>query len=141
MDIADKTRLSKLLGMLGSSFDGERANAARMIQTMAEKYKLTINELVDRAHGAAAQSRPQPPPQSSHAGTQGMFSNKALQALEVALQQYAHWMTPWERQFSEDVTGKYTRDYELSPKQLAVVERIISKMNRYQSNGREWGDV
>ena len=31
MHIAEKARLEKLLGMLGSSFDGERANAARMI--------------------------------------------------------------------------------------------------------------
>ena len=54
VDIADKTRLSKLLGMLGSSFDGERANAAAMIQKMAEKYKLTITELVAASHGVAS---------------------------------------------------------------------------------------
>lgn len=42
MDIAENDRLEKLLGMLGSSFDGERANAARMISAMAEKQRLTV---------------------------------------------------------------------------------------------------
>jgi hypothetical protein len=37
LDIPEKARLEKLLGMLGSSFDGERANAARLISGMAEK--------------------------------------------------------------------------------------------------------
>jgi len=32
-----RDRLTKLLGMLGSDFDGERANAARMIAEMAKK--------------------------------------------------------------------------------------------------------
>lgn len=32
-----RERLTKLLGMLGSDFDGERANAARMIADMAKK--------------------------------------------------------------------------------------------------------
>lgn len=32
-----RERLAKLLGMLGSEFDGERANAARMIADMAKK--------------------------------------------------------------------------------------------------------
>jgi hypothetical protein len=141
VDIADKTRLSKLLGMLGSSFDGERATAAAMIQKMAEKYKLTINELVDRAHGAPAQAFKKPPPQSASPNSQNIFSDDALSALELALKENSRWMTPWERQFAEDVTNKYGRDYELSPKQMAVIERIIGKINRYHSNGKDWGDV
>jgi hydroxylamine reductase (hybrid-cluster protein) len=53
MEQADKTRLEKLLGMLGSAFDGERANAARMIGAMAEKHKCTINELIGMMTGPA----------------------------------------------------------------------------------------
>jgi len=137
VDIADKTRLSKLLGMLGSSFDGERATAASMIQKLAEKYKMTINELVIAAHGGVAAPREAPQPRPKH-HQQGMFSNKTLQALELALQNFRHFMTPWEQQFAEDVSGRYSRDYELSPKQLAVVERILGKINR---NADGFGDV
>ena len=39
-------RLIKLLGMLGSDFDGERANAAAMIAKMAKEEKKTIADLV-----------------------------------------------------------------------------------------------
>ena len=67
MEIYERTRLEKLLEMLGSSFDGERANAARMITDMAEAKKITINELIAMAHQPASGSRQQqaksPPPE------------------------------------------------------------------------------
>jgi hypothetical protein len=46
----DRTRLEKLVGMLGSSFDGERLNALDMIQRMADAHKAPIHELL-RANG------------------------------------------------------------------------------------------
>ena len=46
--------LEKLLGMLGSSFDGERTNAARRISAMAENKGLSIVELI---YGARAQEQ------------------------------------------------------------------------------------
>ena len=57
MEVSEKSRLEKLLGMLGSSFDGERANAARMIQAMAEKAGLTIAELI---YGTSSRKKKQP---------------------------------------------------------------------------------
>jgi hypothetical protein len=42
----DRTRLEKLVGMLGSSFDGERLNALNMIQRMADAHKAPIHELL-----------------------------------------------------------------------------------------------
>ena len=53
MDIADRDRLLKFIGMLGSEHDGERANAAAFIQRMAERHKMTITELMAAAHGGA----------------------------------------------------------------------------------------
>jgi hypothetical protein len=61
MDIPEKARLEKFLGMLGSSFDGERANAARMISAMAEKKSLTIPELIHRAFAQDQWPGSQPP--------------------------------------------------------------------------------
>ena len=42
----DRTRLEKLVGMLGSSFDGERLNALNMIQRMADAHSTPIHELL-----------------------------------------------------------------------------------------------
>ena len=41
----DRSRREKLVGMLGSSFDGERLNAL-MLQKMADAYKVPIHELL-----------------------------------------------------------------------------------------------
>lgn len=43
---ADRGRRDKLVGMLGSAFDGERLNAHSMLQRMAENYKGPIQELL-----------------------------------------------------------------------------------------------
>jgi hypothetical protein len=42
---ADRTRVVKLLGMLTSDFDGERANAGAFLSKIAARYKLTIPQL------------------------------------------------------------------------------------------------
>jgi hypothetical protein len=43
--MTDRSRLEKILGMLGSAYDGERAAAAAMIFKMAQSEKMTIAEL------------------------------------------------------------------------------------------------
>ena len=43
---ADRSRRDKLVGMLGSSFDGERSNALAMLQRMANSYRIPIHELL-----------------------------------------------------------------------------------------------
>jgi hypothetical protein len=43
---SDRSRRDKLVGMLGSSFDGERLNALTMLQRMADNYKIPIHELL-----------------------------------------------------------------------------------------------
>jgi hypothetical protein len=132
MHIAEKARLEKLLGMLGSSFDGERANAARMISAMAEKQRMTVVELI---YGARAQvdQKLQPKPRSeppNHHPRATAMSDTMLEALaEIAENpdRYELLLTEWEFQFAADVAGRYSRDYELSAKQLAVVEKILRK--------------
>ena len=60
MDIADRDRLTKLIGMLGSAHAGERDNAAVFIQKLATKYKMSLTELM--AHGLGKAAPPPPPP-------------------------------------------------------------------------------
>ena len=40
---------------------------------------------------------------------------------------YESILTEWELRFVVDVSARYTRDYEMSAKQLAVVEKILRK--------------
>ena len=142
MDIADKARLTKLLGMLGSAFDGERANAARMISALAEKHKMTINELIAAGHSQPAQPPPEQTRQKTYDpgpdwGAVGEDS-KMLQALtEIARNQerYEFVLTQWECNFAEDVAARYSADYELSAKQIAIVEKIVRKAMRAHRQG------
>src|SRR6187402_916766 len=54
MNIADRERIKKLVGMLGSSFGGERDNAVRFIQKIAEDNKLSLNEAMALAFDGSA---------------------------------------------------------------------------------------
>ena len=54
MDLPDKSRLEKFLGMLGSQHDGERANAAGFISRLAVDRKLTIPDLIRKTLGVAS---------------------------------------------------------------------------------------
>ena len=136
MDITEKNRLLKLIGMLGSAFDGERANAAAMMSKMAEAKKLTLNELIALAYepASSAYSKPKPPPPEP----EETFTNvdqaddllRMLQRIADRPDIAERVLTAWEIQFSTDVAGRYERDYELSEKQLNVVQRILTKAAR-----------
>ena len=139
MDISEKTRLLKLIGMLGSAFDGERANAAAMMSKMAEAKKLTLNELIalayEPASGGANQQRkpPPPPPEPEPAFSDVDQANDLLRMLQRIADRpdiAERVLTAWEIQFSTDVAGRYERDYELSEKKLNVVQRILTKASR-----------
>lgn len=127
MDLAEKSRLEKLLGMLGSSFDGERANAARMIAAMAEKKKLTI---VDLIYGVSS-ARPHPQPSApSWGSSKSRTMLQALSDIAANSDQFEFVLTEWECQFAKDVSSRYAYDYELSEKQIVIVEKILKKAGR-----------
>jgi len=134
MDVAEKARLEKLLGMLGSSFDGERANAARMIAAMAEKKKLTITELIYGSPSASSRpraepSKPKPPPSNPFGGKSNSRSMlAALANIAACSEELEFVLTEWECQFANDVASRYAYDYELSEKQIVIVERILRKV-------------
>ena len=121
--------------MLGSSFDGERANAARMIAAMAEKQRLTVVELIYGARAQQHQGRQQPKPRPEQkddprAKVMPDTMLKALAKIADNPERYEFVLTEWEFQFALDVSARYARDYEMSPKQLAIVEKILRKAQR-----------
>jgi hypothetical protein len=139
MDIADRNRILKLIGMLGSAFDGERANAAGMLSKMAEARKMTLNELIEAAHGAPSQARstPPPPPHPSEPPPETFTDIDEADDLLRMLRRIperpdiaARVLTSWEINFATDVSARYDRDYELSEKQLNVVQKILVKASR-----------
>ena len=135
MEASERIRLEKLLGMLGSAFDGERANAARMISDMAQKRKLTIVELI---YGSQ-KSEHKPKLASTHSARQKSHSFHTatiLQSLaDIADDEdaYEFALTNWECQFAADVSSRYSYDYELSAKQLAIAQKIIAKAEMHRS--------
>jgi hypothetical protein len=93
--------LCKLLGMLGSNHEGERANAARLANKLVRGNNMTWRDVV--------QQSPRP---------QWHEPRSDAEAVHVALR-YPHILTDWENRFLRDVCG---RTY-LSARQRAVIGR------------------
>lgn len=144
MDIADRNRLLKLIGMLGSQYDGERANASAMIARMAADRKMTITELMEEAHGKPVEKviykekvvykdrpSPSPEPEPEPAFTDvnsPLIAMMRAVAAKPALA--ARVLTDWELNFVTDVSQRYDFDSHLSDKQLIVVEKVLKKASR-----------
>lgn len=54
LDAKDREKLEKLLNMLGSDYEGERANAAGMIKKMADRYNVTPADLCLKTTGVGS---------------------------------------------------------------------------------------
>jgi hypothetical protein len=65
---ADRDKLAKIVGMLGSAHEGERANAGAFVDAMAKRYKLSV---VDLLATALAPEAPPPPPQNPYQNATG----------------------------------------------------------------------
>jgi hypothetical protein len=101
----DRVRLTRLLGMLGSDHDGERANAGALAHRLIQQNGLQWNDVIVTPRG---QKRDKPP-------------------INPDLNTAWHWIdqcSPWEQDFIRSVTRRNT----LSPKQQAVVTRIAEAL-------------
>lgn len=59
----DRARLARLLGMLGSEFEGERENASRLIEAFRERHGLTWAEMLAPHTIVIPEDEPESPPQ------------------------------------------------------------------------------
>lgn len=146
-----RERLAKLLGMLGSDFDGERANAAAMIAKMAKDAKKTVAELVMGGGGGHPQIvyrdriiyrdrivekivfRDRPGRNAYDAdfkaGLKSSKSNKGIiDRLRAVLHDTNLDLTSFEIQFIDNVLERYESDDDLTEKQKRVARRIIDKV-------------
>src|SRR5437660_419876 len=107
----DRGRLAKLLGMLGSSHDGEALAAARQAERLRAEAGLTWTEIV-------IPRLPAPPKRR----------NSATVAETVAfLLNHEEALTEWERDFVRSISRQ---NYRPSPKQIEVLEPLVEKVRR-----------
>ena len=117
-------RLSKLCGLFGSEFDGERANAARMADDLIRGFGLTWKDVIWPGHTEA-----RAPNQAWHDPRDHQdAARRCLRCAEV--------LTEWERRFCRSVLG-YTR---LSDKQLRVLNRLVEKARGFAQDGQGRSD-
>lgn len=147
----DRTRLEKLVGMLGSSFDGERLNALDMIQRMADAHKAPIHELLlanggggtdssfDRQRAEQAERRAREADLRAQRAEQAARTQRPAEPPPDApplppewrdrfaeaqdLNGSLHFLTAWEASFTADLITRGTR--WPSPKQAVVIVRIL----------------
>jgi hypothetical protein len=100
----DRDRLSKLLGMLGSDYDGEVLNAARAADRLVRDAGLRWPDI----------AMPAPPPPRGY----------RFDPIRFCLAQPAA-LSDWEERFLRSIERQ---PYRLTPKQLGVLERIVEKV-------------
>lgn len=118
---SERTRLQKLVGMLASDFDGERANAARMITRFASERKVTIVELL-----------------MGDPVTKPRWPKGILDGLSFSLR-FCEVLNEWEERFARDVPQRYADDDDLSERQESIALRIIEKVRTYAIETGEVG--
>jgi hypothetical protein len=120
-DLAAK--LAKVLGMLGSDYDGEIAAAGRRANAMVRSAGLTWDEVL----AAPALPPPSRPPRRWRMGV----SHTDTAALCL---QWPEVLTDWEADFCRSVVGRR----RVSDKQAAVLARIVAKVEAFVRSSGEW---
>src|SRR5258708_37685997 len=113
-DTLDRDRLAKLLGMMGSTHDGEVVAAARQVERLRADAGLTWPEILV--------PRLPPPPHGRNVRT-------VADAIDFVIE-HEVVLTDWERGFVRDLRRL---KYPLSPKQLSILERLVEKGHRAEA--------
>ena len=152
MNVADKDRLIKLIGMLGSAHAGERDNAAVFIQKMAAANKMTVTELMSQVGGGSPRvvyqdrvvykdrivekvvvkevlrdREPEPEPAFTDVDSPLIARLRQVAAKPAIAKRV---LSAWELEFVTDVSQRYQYDTHLSDRQLQVVEKVLVKASR-----------
>lgn len=109
---ADRARLTRLLGMLGSDFDGEVAIAGRLADKLVRSARLTWGDII----------APALPPPDRDPAADPLRGN--WHAMAAACTRFPHLLDKWEWQF---LSGLH-RFPRLSAKQRAILIRIVVRL-------------
>jgi len=106
----DRARLARVLEMIGSSFDGEALVAARRAHALVRGAGLTWEKLLTGTPGAASDGWVEP--------------DSVSEALDRCWD-YVEDLTPWEREFIDNLAGWRGSLTEKQAKRLAeLVEKV-----------------
>ena len=108
--VLDRDRLVKLCGMFGSDHAGERANAAAAADKLIRSAGMRWPDVILPALPTPTR-RP---------------INTVADAIRFVVEHH-EVLTDWEADFIRSVA---MRGYRLSPKQVAIVERLFAKAQR-----------
>ena len=120
-DLAAK--LVKVLGMLGSDYDGEIAAAGRRANQMIKAAGLTWGEVI------APPALPPPRPARRWRRPVSPSDTAAL-----CLQWRDEALTDWEADFCRSIVGRR----RVSEKQAAVLARVVAKVEAFVRSTGEW---
>lgn len=107
-----RTRLIRICGIFGSSFDGERANAARMADELIRAHGLTWADVLQA-------------PRPLHRGTDREAAIRCLACPQV--------LSDWETNFLRSLLG---RRRGLTRKQSKILDEIYEKVSAYEAARR-----
>jgi hypothetical protein len=114
---ADRDRLAKLLGLLGSAFDGEVANAGRLADRLVRTAGLTWPDII-----APALPAPHHDHRDDPGGADPLHGD--WRALATRCTQFPHLIDAWEWKFLSGLQ----RFPRLSTKQHAILVRIVTRL-------------
>ena len=136
-----KARLIKLLGMLGSEFEGERANAGALIDRIIREHGLTWHDVLEMSTAQPASSPPPSGAASPPAGAgedesamqwaeRQRWSDEDVDRMHQYCCEHDGAYNEWELTFLESI-GKWIADKRsITPKQLRVLLRLVEKASR-----------
>lgn len=146
-----RERLAKLLGMLGSDYDGERATAAAMIAKMAKEAKMGVAEFVMQGGAPQIIYRDRIVEKTVYRdrynyntsftdddvrpGTRRKPKPPPKEGLIAGLrwaQDFTEHLNGFEQEWIEDILRKCQYDFDLSDKQAKVARRIIAKVKAFE---------
>jgi hypothetical protein len=122
----DRDRLSKLLAMFSSTFDGEIVNAAKAAERLVKARGETWETVIVANGSAKARERPREPPPKSRS-----YRSDFQDEIDACVAK-GNLLTPWEREFLTSISDRMT----LSEKQRAILDRIKTKLAKYE--GMNW---
>jgi len=144
VDAKQKELVMKLLGMLGSDFDGERAVAAKKVSDIAKAQKVSIVELMrlcfiqEQSYRWSPPPPPPPPPNqkqrsNTNSGKWTTSDDDLLDEMRDLFEEHGpEPLSAWEANFVRDILNR-SPNY-LSEKQIAVIERILDKLRKCKTS-------
>jgi hypothetical protein len=121
----DRERLSNLLAMFSSSFDGEVVNAARAAERLVKARGETWESVIVPP-GTSDQSKHKKPNQQEQDRPKQRRSPFQDEIDEC--QKKKGFLTPWEREFLDSISERFS----LSDKQHAILNRIKDKLRGFK---------